>query len=82
MMLFNSIPWKIPTNRQTMINERKAFNLKTAINKNNKMIPSKTIRSGIKEILSFGIDKAKVKIKIKEENISRQKEGTNRLIAY
>lgn len=46
------------------------------------MIPNRTIRSGIKAILSFGIDKAKLKIKIKGENISRQKGATHRLIAF
>jgi len=45
------------------------------------MIPSRTISSGIQEVLRFGIDKAKVKIKIKEGDISRQKDKTYRLIA-
>ena len=64
-----------------MINDKNAFNLNTAISKNNKTIPKRTIRSGIKKILRFGIDEAKIKIKIKEGAIYRQKGETCRLKA-
>ena len=45
------------------------------------MIPRTTIKRGIEVILRFVFDKAKLKIIIREENISRQKDKSDRLIA-
>lgn len=45
------------------------------------MIPRTTIKRGIEVILRFVFVKAKLKIIIREENISRQKDKSDRLIA-
>ena len=45
------------------------------------MIPRTTIKRGIDLILRFVFDKAKIKIPTRGENISRQKDRSDRLIA-